>query len=201
MSAYDDPDPNKPYRELYRKGLHNQRARMARAMRALLSKRTDEVVRASLAPFVPDLRKQEQQINFVSVVTKAFEKISDDVEEQEKAKAAKYISQDDPTYTGQFNREVQPISFTAWMVLHADDNYRRVAFTTLKVPGGEEIEVSTIWHGIDMQQSPTGAPLIFESLVMGGKGDERIDRYTTLNEAQQGHSALLEWVRQMDGAS
>jgi len=62
--------------------------------------------------------------------------------------------------------------------------------------------VSTIFLGMDHQVIPSGKPLIFETMVKYGmgdniaEGDEDYDivRYSTLEEAIRGHNAILDMV-------
>ena len=51
------------------------------------------------------------------------------------------------------------------------------------------IRVSTIFLGIDHSfgQEP---PLLFETMVFGGEHDEDMERYSTWEEAEQGHKKM-----------
>jgi len=51
-------------------------------------------------------------------------------------------------------------------------------------------EVSTVFLGIDHQHGE-GAPILFETLVFGGEFDEEMERYSTLEQAQAGHKAMV----------
>jgi hypothetical protein len=135
---------------------------------------------------------QEMQ-KFFDVMSKAFDDVKED--------AKKYITYGHPSYTGFYDRDVKPIKFSEFMELMCHDDYRRVGLTKLATPDGTEISVSTVWFGADHAGTKGAPPLIYESLISGGHGDGRTDRYTTLQEAQKGHSDLLDWVRQMDGAT
>lgn len=53
------------------------------------------------------------------------------------------------------------------------------------------VTVSTVFLGVDHQFSPDGPPLIFETLVFGGPHDGTMDRYSTWDEAERGHVAML----------
>lgn len=50
--------------------------------------------------------------------------------------------------------------------------------------------VSTVFLGIDHNLSGVGEPVVFESLVFGGINDKELMRYSTWEEAVQGH----EWI-------
>lgn len=57
------------------------------------------------------------------------------------------------------------------------------------------IRVSTIFLGIDHGFGDEGPPLLFETMVFGGPADSTMERYSTWNEAEQGHEAIVETVR------
>lgn len=176
-------------------------ARFLADLKLLVDRRATEiissVVTGTVIPHQELTRAVSTQVKeiqeFFSTMTKAFTDLKED--------AKKYITYGHPSYTGFYDRDVQPINFGRYLELLQDDSYRLVGFTKLKTPDGEEIMVSTVWYGMDMAAIQGAPPLIFESLITGGKGDDRMDRYTTLQEAQAGHTKLLDWVRQMDGAS
>lgn len=42
-----------------------------------------------------------------------------------------------------------------------------------------DVKVSTVFLGLDHNYSPTGPPLIFETMVFGGKMDQEEWRYST----------------------
>jgi len=59
--------------------------------------------------------------------------------------------------------------------------------------------VSTVWMGINHQYFD-GPPLLFETMVFkdGKSGDDiYMDRYSTWDEAEEGHKKAVQWV--MDG--
>jgi hypothetical protein len=55
---------------------------------------------------------------------------------------------------------------------------------------GEDIEISTVWLGLDHQHGD-GAPLIFETRVFGGDCAGDTYRYSTLDEATAGHESIV----------
>ena len=57
-----------------------------------------------------------------------------------------------------------------------------------------ESEVSTVFLGID-HSFGDGPPLLFETLVFGGKLDQEMDRYSTLEEAEVGHKNMVGRLR------
>ncbi len=69
----------------------------------------------------------------------------------------------------------------AWGRMFDDTASRRV--------GADErgdIRVSTVFLGLD-HRFDDGAPLLFETMIFGGPHDENMWRYTTWNEAEEGH--------------
>jgi hypothetical protein len=89
-----------------------------------------------------------------------------------------------------YDREGRQISFREWGKLHAVREYIRVAEDTIG-----PYWVSTVWIGLNYRFG-IGPPLIFESMVF--KGDESdLDcvRYSTLEQALEGHARMVEEVR------
>ena len=64
---------------------------------------------------------------------------------------------------------------------------RHVADTTL--PNG--LRVSTVFLGLDHAFSRVGPPLLFETMVFSKNEEVDIDRYTTWEEADRGHTAMV----------
>jgi len=60
-----------------------------------------------------------------------------------------------------------------------------------------DVRISTVFLGLD-HQFGDGPPLLFETLVFGGKLDDEMDRYTTWEEAEKGHAEMVIKVRQGD---
>lgn len=52
------------------------------------------------------------------------------------------------------------------------------------------ITVSTVWLGLD-HSFGDGPPLIFETMIFGGERDDYQDRYSTREEAEEGHRRAL----------
>uniref|UniRef100_A0A6M3JHR5 Uncharacterized protein n=1 Tax=viral metagenome TaxID=1070528 RepID=A0A6M3JHR5_9ZZZZ len=57
-----------------------------------------------------------------------------------------------------------------------------------------DVQVSTVFLGLDhgFGYSP---PLLFETMVFGGPLDQEQDRYTTWEQAEEGHKDMVERVR------
>ncbi len=68
---------------------------------------------------------------------------------------------------------------------------RIVAKTDIK-----NVRISTVFLGLDHQWG-VGTPLIFETLVFGGKFDQEMDRYSTWEEAEEGHKKMVTKVKEV----
>lgn len=79
-----------------------------------------------------------------------------------------------------------------WIARLDDLAYRHVGMTAL----ADDVEVSTVWLGLDHSFGLGGPPLIFETLVFGGPMDGEMDRYPTLDAAQAGHDQMVAAVRE-----
>ncbi len=66
---------------------------------------------------------------------------------------------------------------------------RRVVKTTLS----KDVEVSTVFLGLD-HSFGKGPPILFETMVFGGKFDQEMDRYSTWEEAEKGHKQMVEKI-------
>jgi len=51
--------------------------------------------------------------------------------------------------------------------------------------------VSTVFLGLDHQFSALGPPILFETMIFGGKHDEYQERYSTWEEAEAGHKKAV----------
>lgn len=85
-------------------------------------------------------------------------------------------------------RKVVPVDLMTWANWYESTD-RRVART--ETGNGD---VSTVFLGID-HQFGDGEPLIFETLVFGGPLDQEMERYSTWEQAEAGHAAMIERVR------
>ena len=57
----------------------------------------------------------------------------------------------------------------------------------------EGYHVSTVWLGLDHSYF-SGPPLLFETMVFKDLEDIYMDRYTTWDEAVEGHKKAIQWV-------
>jgi hypothetical protein len=97
-----------------------------------------------------------------------------------------------------YGKDGEPISFRAWAELFGQEDYKRVAETTVG-----SYWVSTVWLGIN-HNFMGDPPLIFETMVFntvdGSLADDKyMERYSTIQQAEQGHGHIVEMVRQLDG--
>ena len=90
-----------------------------------------------------------------------------------------------------FDKHGVPITLGQWIGLFEDLDYRRVAFTDLG-----QVQISTVWLGIDHNFTRQGPPVIFETMLFGlfadlDLADRTQWRYRTLEEAQTGHERVV----------
>ncbi len=57
------------------------------------------------------------------------------------------------------------------------------------------VTVSTIFLGLDHSFANGGPPVLFETMIFGGKHDQWQDRYRTWDEAEAGHRKAVEMVK------
>jgi hypothetical protein len=63
-----------------------------------------------------------------------------------------------------------------------------------KIKKWEPIYISTVFLGLNYKLGE-GEPLLFETMVFGGKHDGEMERYTTWHEAAAGHKKMVEKVK------
>lgn len=89
--------------------------------------------------------------------------------------------------------EVVPADLMTW-ARWFESSDRRVAKTTVL----GKADVSTVFLGNDHQFAPFGPPHIFETMVFGGQLDGEMDRYSTWEQAEAGHEAMVARVRERE---
>lgn len=91
-----------------------------------------------------------------------------------------------------YDRQGKPITdLLAWAKLLENESYKRVAEDQIG-----PYWVSTVWLGLDHNHSIKGSPLIFETMVFGpGEDDIFCDRYSTEQEAAEGHVDVVNQLR------
>ena len=70
---------------------------------------------------------------------------------------------------------------------------RTVEKTSLTIDG-EEVRISTVFLVID-HSFGDGPPLLFETMIFGGTYDEYQERYTTWDDAVDGHKYAVELAK------
>ena len=58
--------------------------------------------------------------------------------------------------------------------------------------------VSTVFLGLDHSHGLDGAPILFETMIFGGKHDQLQWRYASLEEAKLGHEALVNKLKRYE---
>jgi hypothetical protein len=84
-----------------------------------------------------------------------------------------------------------PISLFRWAKLVEDGYYAIIGDDAMMIED-EPVRVSTVWIGFD--QGFGNLPLYFETMVFGGKWDQRLWRYNSEEEAMKGHKLILDLV-------
>ena len=60
-----------------------------------------------------------------------------------------------------------------------------------------DVEVSTVFLGLDHNFSG-GEPILFETMIFGGKYDQYQERYATWAEAEAGHEVAVKLAEEVD---
>ena len=93
-----------------------------------------------------------------------------------------------------YDRDGKKITQEEWQEKVADIEYQRVGhFETLA--NGEKISVATIWVGMNQSFVPNQEPVIFETMVFGGRNNGLCRRYSTELEALVGHNEIVDIVQ------
>jgi hypothetical protein len=90
-----------------------------------------------------------------------------------------------------YDLDGNPITFREWgEIREGGPDAIRIARTEIG-----EMYVSTVWLGLDHSYGFEGPPMIFETLIFGGDLDGEMWRYSTREEAKEGHERAVELVR------
>lgn len=81
--------------------------------------------------------------------------------------------------------ETNLLTWAYWFEISRDA--RRVARTQVS----PEVSVSTIFLGLDHNFSNTGPPVLWETMIFGGKRNYEMWRYTSKEDAIKGHKAAV----------
>ncbi len=93
-----------------------------------------------------------------------------------------------------YDRRGNPVADVITWARTFEEADRHVGDTTIG-----DVRVSTVWLGVD-HNFGSGPPLLFETMVFGGKLDEEQERYSTEAEAEAGHARWVKLARALQGA-
>jgi hypothetical protein len=92
-----------------------------------------------------------------------------------------------------YDKNGKPLDLMTAARLFGNPDYKKVARTELGFSNGT-VCVSTVWIMLD-HNFFGGKPLIFETMVFGGRLDQFQLRYSTEAEALAGHAMMVDAVR------
>ena len=95
----------------------------------------------------------------------------------------------DNYYYNLINGRPVPVSFEEW-IFHSDEESWRVGLTDC----GNNVTVSTVFLGLNHNWGD-GEPLLYETMVFGGKLHDETERYTTVEQAREGHERMVQRVK------
>lgn len=87
-----------------------------------------------------------------------------------------------------FTRTGEPMTLMQW-ALEFESHDNHVAEDLV-----DGVRVSTVWLGLDHSFGGP-VPLIFETMVFGGPNDEFCARYSTEQQAREGHTRTVAAIR------
>lgn len=91
-----------------------------------------------------------------------------------------------------FDRRPVPVDASVWSHwFETHEAERRVASTEFH--GGH---VSTVFLGLDHRFGHQGPPLLFETMIFGGPEDGYQKRFSTWEQAEEGHAIALSLARE-----
>jgi hypothetical protein len=79
-----------------------------------------------------------------------------------------------------------PADLMQWAEFFENTAGRTVALTMVG-----KVRVSTVFLGIDHSFGSGRGPLLFETMIFGGKHDQYQERYVTWEEAEAGHAEAV----------
>lgn len=98
------------------------------------------------------------------------------------------------TYKLDENKNAVPCSLEEWGLQLEEMKKNKTKHVADKTINDKRI--STVWLGLDHGWDANGEPLLFETMVFDGEDyhDIYCDRYSTWEEAEEGHKKAIEWV-------
>ena len=61
-----------------------------------------------------------------------------------------------------------------------------------------DVRISTVFLALDHNYSEVGEPILFETMVFGGAFDQEQIRYCTWEEAEEGHTKMVQRVQRKE---
>ena len=92
-----------------------------------------------------------------------------------------------------YDRNGQPDSMEQWNAAFSRDRHIGRTKVAEAADLSKSIEVSTVWLGLDHRFTSNGPPLIFETMAFGEGSamDQACERYSTEEQAREGHHAMV----------
>jgi hypothetical protein len=91
-----------------------------------------------------------------------------------------------------YDKDGKGIDHHEWSMHFHDLSYKHVRVTAID----DDVEISTVWVGIDQGFGMGGPPLIFETMIFGGDLDGYQWRWPTLEAAEAGHDQAIALVQE-----
>lgn len=82
------------------------------------------------------------------------------------------------------------IEYQEWVKKHGTT----VAESSFLDTGGEKIQVSTVFLGLDHSYNST-IPILWETMVFGGLLNQEQQRYASFQEALKGHNEVVDYAK------
>lgn len=87
-----------------------------------------------------------------------------------------------------------PCNFIEWAMAMRDEKARRVAWDDFG-----DVQVSTVFLGLNHAWAPDTPPLLFETMAFGGALNEEMERCSTWEQAESMHERMCARVRESLG--
>lgn len=88
-----------------------------------------------------------------------------------------------------------PLTVDEWIAYARDhDNEISERKRVERTEVGDDVTVSTVFLGLD-HNFYGGAPLIYETMIFGGECDQHQWRYSTVEQAREGHARVVAALR------
>ena len=89
-------------------------------------------------------------------------------------------------------KEIKDVTLLEWSEFFEKSDFRQVCYTQID----DNVGVSTVFIGLDMNYRGVGPPLLFETMIFGGANDEFTETYPTWQEAEKGHKRAVNLCNQ-----